>query len=88
MTVARMHDRLGAKALNVLALPAPDGWMYLAEVVAPDYDGEVRTRTVSDTPSPSAVSALAQGMAQARCMASAATDGIDPSTLAWGTGRA
>ena len=80
MGAARMHDRLGAKALNVLALPAPHGWMYLAEVVAPEFDGEVRTRAVSYTPYPSAVSALAQGMAHARVMAAGRTGGYEPAT--------
>ena len=69
MPAAKMHDQLGNKSLNVLALPARDGWMYFAEVVEERYAGEVRTRTVNYTPYPSAVSALAQGMAYARWVA-------------------
>ena len=33
MGVAKMHDQLDGKALNVMALPSPDGWRYYAEIV-------------------------------------------------------
>lgn len=70
MPAPQMHDRMGGKALNVMALPAPDGWMYYAEVVHSQSGGGARTRAVGPIPYPSAVSALAQGMAYARAVAS------------------
>lgn len=70
MPAPQMLDRLGAKALNVLALPAAEGWLYFVEVVEPRGDRLTRTRAVAHAPYPSAVSALAQGMAYARAVAS------------------
>ena len=56
-------------------------------MVAPEFDGEVRTRAVSYTPYPSAVSALAQGMAHARVMATGQTGGYEPATEVRGVSR-
>ncbi len=70
MAAPQMHDHYGPRALNVLALPAAEGWLYFAEVVERRPDRVMRVRAVTDTAYPSAVSALAQGMAYARVVAS------------------
>lgn len=80
MLAAKMHDQLGSKALHVMALLSPEGWLYLAEVVDHHADGPVRTRAVNFTPLPSAISALAQGMAYARWLAAEDENGYDPTT--------
>jgi len=80
MLAAKMHDQLGTKALHVMALLSPAGWLYLAEVIDQQPDGQVRTRAVNYTPLPSAISALAQGMAYARWVAAEDADGYDPTT--------
>ena len=75
MPAAKMHETFGAKALNVLALPDSGGWRYFAEVVDRHTDAAIRVRAVGPIPYPSAVSALAQGMAYARALASGDDDG-------------
>lgn len=69
MYFARQHDRFGDKALNVVALEAPQGWFYVAEVIDPLDGSELRLRATHHAAFPSAVSALAQGMACAVCLA-------------------
>ena len=78
MLAAKMHEVVGTKGLHVMALLGPEGWLYLAEVVDWQADGEIRTRACNRTPFPSAMSALAQGMAYARWIAATATAGFDP----------
>lgn len=78
MQAAKMHDQVDDKSLHVMALLGPEGWLYLAEVIDAQADGEIRTRAVNRTPFPSAVSALAQGMAHARWIATNEAGGFDP----------
>jgi hypothetical protein len=81
---AKMHDRLGAKTLHVMALPGDDGWFYFAEVVE-QYDGrEFRMRAVGPTPLPTEISALQRGMAYARWIAAEDEPAVDPDALDWG----
>ena len=77
MGVAKMHDQLDGKALNVMALPSPDGWRYYAEIVDRRPAAALHVRSVGPEAFPSAVSALAQGMAYARCIACEAPAGAD-----------
>ena len=75
---ARMQKLVGAKALHVMAVPANGGWLYFAEVVDQQEEGEVHTRAVGHAAFPSAASALANGMAYARWIASDNAGCYDP----------
>jgi hypothetical protein len=80
MYIARQTERLGDKSLHVVALDSPDGWFYVAEVVDPLDGSELRLRASHRAPFPSAMSALAQGMACATCLATDPMAPLDPDT--------
>lgn len=78
MTAAKRQLQCGTKVLSVMALQDADGWLYLAEIVDPQDDGEIRIRAVNYTPFATAAKALATGLAYARWIATDATQGYDP----------
>ena len=78
MTMSKTHVRYGNKALGVMVVQGDGGWLYFAEVIDRQGDGQVRIRATNRTPFPTPEAALETGMGYARWLVSGDMEGYDP----------